>query len=131
MTKETRIPETRAGVTTGGFRMLTFLDIRHSGFVSVVLETSGFAGGLRPVRRFREWSDTRAGRSRRFPSPSGREQRASRRESRKVWIVLRGEKGSPSSQRRGPGEGKEGTARRGYFALSHSRFQASGYAGGL
>src|SRR5205809_5423086 len=32
-----------------------------------------------------------------------REQRASRSESRKVWIVLRGEKGSPSPQGRGPG----------------------------
>src|SRR5213596_1867917 len=35
-----------------------------------------------------------------------REQRASRSESRKVWIVLRGEKGSPSPQGRGPGWGK-------------------------
>src|SRR5438093_3878127 len=37
-----------------------------------------------------------------------REQRASRSESRKVWIVLRGEKGSPSPQGRGPGWGERG-----------------------
>src|SRR5438093_4690741 len=53
-------------------------------------------------RQFQERSDTRAGRSCRFPltltlSLREREQRAPRSDRRKVWMVLRGEKGSPSS----------------------------------
>src|SRR5467141_763696 len=67
------------------------------------------SGRTRAVRQIREWIDTRDGSSRRFPSPwpppSGKGNGGHRAvESRRDWIVIRGENGSPSPQGRGLGE---------------------------
>src|SRR5439155_10586081 len=93
--------------------------------VIVIYGNLGLCRETRPVRQFREWSDSWDGRPGRFPSPlpspSGRGNSAQRAvESRRIRIVLRGGKGSPSPKGEGRGEGNEPTAPRGVEALAQA-----------
>src|SRR5437867_8312742 len=93
--------------------------------VIVIYGNLGLCRETRPVRQFREWSDSWDGRPGRFPlplpSPSGRGNSAHRAvESRRIRIVLRGGKGSPSPKGEGWAEGNEPTAPRGVEALAQA-----------
>ena len=122
--------------------------LRHS-FVIVNLGNLRLCRRTRPLRHFREWSDTREGSSPRFPSPwpspSGRGNSAHREwKADGSGLFSAARMVHPLPKGEGWGERKETTApcranvvamARGQcpqddMALSHSRFQAPGFAGG-